>query len=225
VSSIKESAMSPLGYIKGLYYERRKRKTHKQLKALSLSKVSQWVDSRLPIRMEIGAGEEPNKHGWFTLDRNSFCDLYWDLIDGMPFPDSTVTAIYASHVLEHIPVEGLPVLLRECYRSLKPGGSISICVPNARLYIEAYLNGRRFLDKTSPQCWQPGWHETGSLIDQVNYIAFMGGEHKFMFDEENLLSLLRQAGFEGASLRSFDQELDRADRDFESIYAIGFKPM
>jgi predicted SAM-dependent methyltransferase len=110
-------------------------------------------------------------------------------------------------------------------RSLKPGGSISICVPNTRLYIEAYLNGRRFLDKTSPQCWQPGWHETGSLIDQVNYIAFMGGEHKFMFDEENLLSLLRQAGFEGASLRSFDQELDRADRDFESIYAIGFKPM
>ncbi|MFM7641450.1 MAG: class I SAM-dependent methyltransferase [Cyanobium sp.] len=143
----------------------------------------------------------------------------------MPFPDSTVTSIYASHVLEHIPVQGLTALLRECYRSLKPGGSISICVPNARLYIEAYLNGRCFLDRTSSKCWQQGWHETGSLIDQVNYIAFMGGHHKFMFDEENLPSLLRQAGFEGASLRSFDQELDLLGRDFESIYAIGFKPV
>jgi predicted SAM-dependent methyltransferase len=217
--------MGVLGYIRGYYYDRKKRKTHKHLKKLSQNKVSQWVQSGLSIRIEIGAGEPRNRPGWVTLDRNTSCDLYWDLIDGMPFPDSTVTAIYASHVLEHIPVAGLTALLRDCYRSLKPGGSISICVPNARLYIEAYLNGRRFMGKESPHCWLPGWHETGSLIDQVNYIAYMSEEHKFMFDEDSLPRILQQAGFERASLRNFDQELDLSGRDFESIYAIGFKPV
>lgn len=53
----------------------------------------------------------------------------------------------------------------------------------------------------------------------------MGGEHKIMFDEENLPSLLRQAGFERVSLRSFEQGLDLLAHDFESIYAIGFKPL
>lgn len=132
--------MSLLPYIRSVYRELKTLKTHKHMKSLTLSKVSHLVHIQLPIRIDIGAGEQMGKHGWLTLDRNFSCDLYWDLIDGMPFPDSTVDSIYASHVLEHIPVHGLMGILRECNRSLKPGGSVSICVPNAKLYIEAYLN-------------------------------------------------------------------------------------
>lgn len=84
------------------------------------------------------------------------------------------------------------------------------------------MNGQYFLDKALA-CEQ-GWHETGSPIDQINYIAYMGGEHKFMFDEVNLISLIQQAGFERVSLRSFDERIDLPEREFESIYAEGFKP-
>ena len=215
--------MGLVSIVKGFYYERKKRKTHERIKELSLHKISQWVDSGNPIRLDIGAGEKSKKLGWFTLDRNSSCDLCWDLTDGMPFPDSTITAIYSSHLFEHIPIEGLTVLLRECYRSLRIGGSISVCVPDARPYFEAYVNGQRCVEHSSPAVWQPGWHETGSLIDQINYLAYMKGEHRFMFDEDNLLRLLEQTGFSGVTLRSFDPEIDLPDRNSGSIYAIGFK--
>jgi hypothetical protein len=32
-------------------------------------------------------------------------------------------------------------------------------------------------------------------MDRLNYIAYMDGHHRYMFDEENLLRVLVQAGF------------------------------
>jgi hypothetical protein len=40
-----------------------------------------------------------------------------------------------------------------------------------------------------------------------------------MFDEENLLYVLKSKAFRNAHLRSFDPSLDLKERDFESIYA------
>ena len=51
----------------------------------------------------------------------------------------------------------------------------------------------------------------------------MSGEHKYMFDQENLLHLLRSAGLTDVSERPFDPTCDRAERDFESLYAKGTK--
>jgi hypothetical protein len=51
----------------------------------------------------------------------------------------------------------------------------------------------------------------------------MKGQHKYMFDEENLINTLRKAGFSDVKLREFDQELDHKDRDYESIYALARK--
>ena len=47
----------------------------------------------------------------------------------------------------------------------------------------------------------------------------MDGHHKYMFDEENLLFLLKSKGFRNVHLREFDPDLDLEKRDFESIYA------
>lgn len=173
------------------------------------------------ILLEIGAGNKRGTNGWITLDTARGADLLWDLRNGIPFPDSSIDKIYTSHTFEHIPFPSLQILIRECWRTLKPQGSLSVCVPNARFYIDAYLNGKLFGDQST--FWQPGICETGSAIDQLNYIAYMGGEHRYMFDEENLIKVLRQNGFEQAELRSFDNTIDLPGRDHESIYAIGKK--
>jgi hypothetical protein len=65
--------------------------------------------------------------------------------------------------------------------------------------------------------------DTGSLLDQVNYIAYMDGHHSYMFDRENLVNTLKKAPFHEVSLRAFDEALDLKKRDFESIYAIAIK--
>ena len=40
-----------------------------------------------------------------------------------------------------------------------------------------------------------------------------------MFDEENLIYILKSKGFKNAHIRKFDPNLDLKHRDFESIYA------
>jgi hypothetical protein len=47
----------------------------------------------------------------------------------------------------------------------------------------------------------------------------MAGEHKYMFDEENLVFILKSKGFRNVRLREFDPSLDMPERDIESIYA------
>lgn len=175
-----------------------------------------------PIRLEIGAGRKRGIGGWITLDQNLGCDLTWDLRVGLPFPDNSLQSIYSSHVLEHLPFIDLCKLLKRCHAALKPGGDFSVCVPNARRYIEAYLGGKRLLEKE--RTYPPGLCNTDSLIDQVNYIAYMGrGEHAYMFDEENLINILKMAGFSNCRLRSFQPGLDMESRQKGSIFAVGFK--
>ena len=71
--------------------------------------------------------------------------------------------------------------------------------------------------------YQPAVTDTGSLLDQVNYIAYMNQLHKYMFDEENLVNTLKKAPFTSVELRGFDECLDLRCRAFESIYAVAIK--
>ncbi len=148
------------------------------------------------------------------------CDIYWDLRLGLPFATASVDRIYSSHFFEHLTFAEGQAVLDESLRVLKPGGSFSVCVPNAALYIEAYAEGRDLPSEYFG--WEPAFNRT-TRIDALNYVAYMAGEHRYMFDEENLLHILRTKGLVNVSTRDFDPTVDKAERDFESIYAIGYK--
>jgi predicted SAM-dependent methyltransferase len=170
--------------------------------------------------LELGSGAKEGFNGWTTIDLTG-ADISHDLRYGIPFPSGSVDRIYTSHMLEHIPYHDLLDFLNECYRVLKIGGELSVCVPDAGRYIKAYAEGRLFMD--SREKYQPAVTDTGSLLDQVNYIAYMNQLHKYMFDEENLLNTLKKSPFSCVKLRKFDPSLDRECRDFESIYATAVK--
>jgi hypothetical protein len=124
-------------------------------------------------------------------------------------------------MLEHIPYRDLTILLQECLRVLVPGGSFSVCVPSVKMYIDSYNRGASMVDFST--CFEPAFCDTGSLVDQLNYTAYMGGEHHYMFDEENIVKIMLQAGFENVHLREFDPQLDMPERQWESLYAIAYK--
>jgi len=59
------------------------------------------------------------------------------------FSESSVTLVYASHCLEHIPHRRVAHVLEEWRRVLKPGGIIRISVPDFDLLVDVYAeNGR-----------------------------------------------------------------------------------
>jgi len=184
--------------------------------------VASLIRSRPEIKLEIGSGPVKGKQGWTTLDRSEQADLNWDLADALPFPDNSVAFIYSSHVLEHFFYPQLMRLVRECRRILKPQGVFSACVPDASIYIHGYLNHEQF-DRAQFLTY-PRAVNSGARMDILNYIAYMDGHHRYMFDKVNLVETLSRAGFAAVRLREFDPALDLQHRDYESIYAVGIKP-
>ena len=126
------------------------------------------------------------------------------------------TRVYSSHLFEHMDYSAGQSLLRDVRRVLVPGGEVSVCVPNARLYIDAYL-GVSELD-LGHDFWEPALSGRDG-ISLVNYVAYMGVEHKCLFDMDSLLKRLRDVGFVNVQERSFDESIDLPKRAFESIYA------
>lgn len=187
----------------------------------SKGQVRRYLKERKELLIELGAGNRRGQGGWITIDVTKDCDLVWDLRNGLPFPDASVKGIYSSHFFEHLSYKETQILLDECKRVLAPGGTFSICVPNARLFIEAYFKPDAS-DKNKLLGYKPANNNT-TKMDFINYVAYMDGQHKYMFDEENLLHILDAKGFRNARLRPFQPGLDLEERDADSIYALAEK--
>ena len=184
------------------------------------SKIFISMNAKNIKALNLGSGPVESPNQIFNVDLFG-ADINFDLTKKFPFKDNSIEFIYTSHFLEHLSFNELNNLLSECYRVLKPDSKISIVVPNARLYINAYLNNDPFV--SYEDMYEGGKIETGSPLDQINYIAYLGGDHKHMFDMESLLRILNSHGFKDAKERGFDLTYDKESRDFESIYAEAFK--
>lgn len=57
-------------------------------------------------------------------------DMVRDLRRGLPFDDSRFDRVNAHHVLEHFDGEDLFFLVEEMWRVARPGGQLTICVPD-----------------------------------------------------------------------------------------------
>jgi predicted SAM-dependent methyltransferase len=200
---------------------RRETETRRVVSERNIKNINQLIELGLPIKLEFGSYERRGIVGWTYVDKNHNCDLILDVTQPLPFPDKTVHNIYSSHLLEHFTYKEVMAVLAECKRILVSGGSFSVAVPNARLYLESYSNpGKTNIESL---CRSKQGLNGHTRIDYVNYMAYMDGYHKYMYDEENLVEILNTAGFKNASLRDFDETIDEKSRDDISIYAEAFK--
>jgi SAM-dependent methyltransferase len=108
----------------------------------SKRKIRRLLQERSEIYIEVGAGDKKGKGGWITIDVTKNCDIFWDLRNGLPFPDESVSKIYSSHFFEHLSFKETQGFLAECKRAMISGGKFLICVPNAKVYLEAYVSGK-----------------------------------------------------------------------------------
>lgn len=188
----------------------------------SKAKIGSLTKKSDQLKIEIGSGAKKGDNGWLTMDLVG-ADIQWDLRFGMPFKDNCIEQIYSSHLFEHLTVEETKRLLKECKRVLKPGGKFSICVPNAKRYIDAYYNkDLTFWEQHQKDFYPPAYNNT-TIIDYINYVAYMDGHHKYMFDQENLLYILESHDFMTVRGRDFDPAIDMKEREFESLYAEAIK--
>ena len=170
------------------------------------------LSQRKPLLLHLGCGYE-RKDAWVNVDLvPGNVDLFWDLRNGIPFPDGSVDAIFHEHLLEHLhKLDGLRFSV-ECLRVLKPGGVLRVVVPDAGSAIRGYVqDGDRY----------GGPFPTGLMAIES---LFYNDRHVSMFDSETLVLLLRAAGFGEVQQQEFGKSWlsvetpDTQSRRFGSLY-------
>ncbi len=131
---------------------------------------------------------------------------YLNLHDRLPYADGSVDAVYASHVWEHLYYEDARRATAECFRVLRPGGSLRIVVPSLRLYCEKYLaeagSREAALNLHGRLMYRDLARQKNALYGL--YAALTGFHlHKFMYDEPALAALLADAGFGDVCVRPY----------------------
>jgi predicted SAM-dependent methyltransferase len=120
--------------------------------------------------------------------------LNHDLRNGVPAADNSLDLAYHSHMLEHLSYQDGIIFLKECFRVLKPGGTMRILVPDLELWINAYVNNNTFF---FDQYRRYGGIDPDIYVTKA--AVFMGmlhnHEHRCGYDFESLKWLVEYVGF------------------------------
>ena len=163
--------------------------------------------------------------GFVTLDLHPARPevIAWDARRSLPLADGAARGIRAEQFVEHLETrEELPAFLRDCHRTLAPGGVLRVIVPDAERYLHAYccsdLSGFRELEVPDPF---PG--DLPTRMDVINHVFHQWHEHRWAYDFETLAHRLTSAGcgtIERHRVRcSHDPRLAQ-DRDVHAPYSL-----
>lgn len=176
------------------------------------------------LRVNVGCGPhcEP---GFVNLDLMATVPgvLRWDCRRSLPLRDESAIGIRIEHFLEHVETrEELPSLLAECLRTLVPGGTLRVIVPDARRYVEAYL--RNDAAAFEPLGIQGPWpDDLPTRMDVVNHVFHQAHEHRYGYDFESLAHRLKAAGFVDVVQTRFRESRDPAlacDLEVHAPYSL-----
>lgn len=141
--------------------------------------------------------------------------LVHDLTRPLPFETDGVSAIYGSHVLEHLYQADAQRLLTECKRVLKPGGVIRLIVPDLHSMVVKYVeqknqNGDSGEERVcAADCLNEKLGYRTPTPPNGNFLLRFYStwkdfhSHKWMYDAESLAHYLSLTGFENVAAKKF----------------------
>lgn len=158
--------------------------------------------AKIPLYRRFKNGIRKRNAGW------SGSVVISDLRKPLPFGSNEASAVYASHLLEHLYLDEANALLKECFRVLKPSGILRLVVPDLRNWALEYLGEKKFVRANRPEKWEilPAdrfntrlWfappYRSKNLFRRVYDLLTQVQYHKWMYDAESLGYYMKAAGF------------------------------
>ncbi len=92
--------------------------------------MSKKIEYSIPLKLDIGC-RDIKREGFTGLDILDFGQgIVWNVLEGIPVQDNSVTEIICYHLLEHITWSQLRSVIFEMYRVCKNGAKIHIRTPH-----------------------------------------------------------------------------------------------
>ena len=162
--------------------------------------------SDMPIKaLHLGCGGNILK-GWLNTDLHTHGPVsYLDASEPFPLEKNTLDYIFSEHMFEHLSYESGVSMLKECYRTLKPGGVLRLTMPRLdfliKLYNEPYKEIHQQYALWSLQQFSPRMyadfiqkHEDLPMALVINNFMHLWG-HQMIYDYSSLHRMLENAGF------------------------------
>lgn len=183
------------------------------IKAVSVHhQISEYLASHTVRKMQIGAGDAfsfKEFADWLNTDIDpKGSETYLDAAKPFPIPDNSLSVIFSEHLIEHLPYRDGSAMLRESYRTLKPGGKIRIATPNLLRLIQLFEDAKTdemkayIHDKIEADYWETPLPRTASpecviLNAELNNPGSGSYHigHQFVYDPKTLRESLERAGF------------------------------
>lgn len=169
------------------------------------------------VKVELGSGP-CGKPGFFHVDavQEGNVDHRADIRDLDFLSNDSVDELYSAHAVEHISYTEIDKVLVEWYRVLKPGGRLTIKMPDLDFLCRAYVEGIHSPEETmiaifggfpdepgGPDGWEkisgnPQWERNtikdGEIPNPGVYIEWAA--HKALYTFDTFRVRLERAGFE-----------------------------
>lgn len=147
----------------------------------------------------------------------------------IPCATASVTAVYNSHMIEHLDRFEARAFLAEVKRVLRPGGVARIAAPDLSRLVSGYVaNGDADLFVAATHM---GLARPAGLRAWVKWTLVGPRHHLWMYDGGSLIRLLRETGFEdpavmppGSTRIPGPGQLDLWERAAESVYVEAVRP-
>jgi predicted SAM-dependent methyltransferase len=187
--------------------------------------VPGWVNIGLFMENEYPLG--------IITKENKCLILNFDIRKELPIKKNSITYIYTSHLIEHLSIKEAIVFLGRCYKYMRRGGNLRIAFPDMGIWIQKYYEDDIDFFNTYYSFFKkwaklPELHTKG----QVLMLAMHGWGHKWFYDLESMIDVLRRAGFSNISRKNIFEsaikdihklELSYKERTMETIYMEAVK--
>jgi predicted SAM-dependent methyltransferase len=101
--------------------------------------------------------------------------------------------------MEHVPYKDVPAMMREWFQTLRPGGRLTVVVPDGEKYMRSFIE---FVDEGKDDTFEMTYIHNGLFGDELRD----GQIHQSIYTERSLMALAETSGFVEVKVERLEME-------------------